>query len=76
VLGYLYTLATHPRVPPGTRNSTAAWGLCPDAWPDNGNVPPLMYVREGPRLLGDSVATQNTLVRGACLHDSVGLGSW
>jgi hypothetical protein len=35
-----------------------------------------MYVREGPRMLGDNVSTQNNLVKGVCVPTSVGLGSW
>ena len=76
VLGFLYTLMTHPRVPEGTRNSTMAWGLCPDAWPDSGHMPQLIYVREAVRLRGDEVSTQNTIRRGVCVPTSVGLGSW
>jgi hypothetical protein len=76
VLGFVYTLATHPGVPADTRASTSSWGLCKDAWPENGNVPPLMYVREAVRLVGDYVATQKNLTKGVCVPDSIGLGSW
>ena len=68
--------ATSPRVPNTTQAQAKAWGLCPDAWPANGNVPPLMYVREGYRLVGDYVSTQNNLIKGICRKDSIGLGSW
>ena len=76
VMGMMYTLANHPRVPEVTRNSTSAWGLCADAWPNNNNWPELMYVREATRLIGDFVATQNNLVKGICVPNSIGLGAW
>lgn len=76
VAGMMYTLANDPQVPAATRASTSAWGLCKDAWPENGNWPELVYFREGIRIMGDEVSTQNTLVRGECRSDSVALGSW
>lgn len=76
VAGMMYTLANDAQVPAGTRASTASWGLCKDAWPENGNWPQLLYVREGVRIVGDAVSTQNTLVKGVCRPDAVALGSW
>ena len=76
VAGWAYTLANAPRVPAPTRASAASWGLCRDAWPDNGNWPAQMYVREGVRLVGDRVATQVNTVTGACVPDAVALGAW
>lgn len=76
VMGMMYTLANHPRVPNVTRSSTSSWGLCADAWPNNGNWPELIYVREATRLIGEYVATQNNLVKGVCVPDSIGLGAW
>jgi hypothetical protein len=35
-----------------------------------------MYVREGVRIIGDVVATQNNLIKGICVADSIGIGSW
>lgn len=76
VAGWAYTLANAPRVPAPTRASAASWGLCKDAWPDNGNWPAQMYVREGVRLVGDRVATQVNTITGACVPDAVALGAW
>lgn len=74
--GWAYTLATDPRVPERTRASASEWGLCADAWPDNGHWPVQMYVREGARLVGDYVATEGNVIPGACVPDSIALGSW
>ena len=76
VAGWAYTLANSPRVPPTLRASAASYGLCNDAFVDNGNWPYQMYVREGVRLVGDWVATQVNTVTGACVPGAVALGAW
>jgi hypothetical protein len=76
VQGYLYYLANDPQVPTTTQASIKAYGLCKDEWPENGHWPLQMYIREGVRLIGDVVVTQNDIIGGICRNDSVGLGSW
>jgi len=76
VAGLLTYLSTDSRVPNGTRNSTLSYGLCADEWPENGHWPPQMYIREGVRIIGDKVFSQNNLVGGICLNDSIGTTSW
>lgn len=76
VAGWAYTLANEPRVPAATRASFSAFGLCADAWAENGHWPLQMYVREGARLVGDSVMTQLNTVRGVCVPTAIALGSW
>jgi hypothetical protein len=76
VAGWAYTLANSPRVPPRLRASAASYGLCGDAFADNGHWPYAMYVREGVRLLGDYVATQVNTVTGQCVPGAVALGAW
>jgi hypothetical protein len=76
VAGWAYTLANEPRVPAATRASFSAYGLCADAWADNGHWPYQMYVREGARLVGDAVMTQQNTIRGECVPTSIALGSW
>eukprot|EP01065_Artemidia_motanka_P041917 TRINITY_DN5517_c0_g1_i3.p1 TRINITY_DN5517_c0_g1~~TRINITY_DN5517_c0_g1_i3.p1 ORF type:complete len:532 (+),score=94.08 TRINITY_DN5517_c0_g1_i3:113-1708(+) len=75
VQGYLYLLSTDAGIPSATRKSVNEYGLCKDEWPENGHFPPQMYVREGVRLVGDKVFTQNDW-KAAKTNDSVGLGSW
>lgn len=43
---------------------------------DNQNFPPQVYIRTGIRLLGDSVITQNDIVAGNFVENSIALGSW
>jgi len=69
-------LSTDDRVPNGTKSSALSYGLCADEWPETGHWPPQMYVREGVRIIGDKVFTQNNLVGGICLNDSIGTTSW
>lgn len=76
VAGWAYTLANEPRVPAATRASFSEFGLCADAWAENGHWPLQMYVREGARLVGDAVMTQLNTVRGACVPTAIALGSW
>jgi len=76
IAGFLTYLATDPRVPAFTRNDTLRYGLCKDQWPENNHWPTQMYVREGLRIIGDRVTTQNDLIGGRCINDSIGVGSW
>lgn len=76
VLGFAYYLANQEDLPPNTLKSAQDWGLCADAWPENNHVTPMIYVREAIRLKGQFIATQNNLVKGTCIPDSIGLGSW
>ena len=76
VAGWAYTLANEPRVPAATRASFSEFGLCADAFVDNGHWPLQMYVREGARLVGDVVMTQNSTVAGACVPSSIAVGGW
>jgi hypothetical protein len=76
VLGLIWYLLTSPDIPQGTKDSLNAYGLCNDQWPENRHIPPQLYVREGLRLVNEKVFTQNEVVSGLCLKDTVALGSW
>jgi hypothetical protein len=76
VLGILWYILTSPLVPESTRSSLQRYGLCNDQWPENRHIPPQLYVREGLRLVNENVFTQNHIVSGLCLNDSIALGSW
>jgi hypothetical protein len=58
--GWFWALATHPNVPAATRADVSRYGLCGDEWVsvEPPHWPPQLYVREGRRLVGDSVLTQ------------------
>ena len=55
ILGLFQWIATDARVPVGVKNDIATYGLCPDEFLASGsNFPPLMYVREGRRMISDA----------------------
>jgi len=73
VKGFMYYLATSPRLPKQLRDEASALGYCKDEYTDNGNFPPQMYVREGRRMLGTSVMTQGTILNKTA-PQPIGLG--
>lgn len=57
-LGMLYFLQNDEAVPESLRQHANEWGLARDEYPDNDNLPPLIYVREARRLAGMYVFTE------------------
>lgn len=43
---------------------------------DNKNIPTQLYVREGLRIIGDYVFTQNDIIGAKLIDDSIAVGSW
>jgi len=76
VKGFLWTLANHPRVPAEVREKAARWGYSRDEFVDNGHFPFWCYIREGRRMIGTYVQTENDCRRIRICEDSVGLGSY
>lgn len=80
VQGLMWFWANDSAVPEKIREKVNSAGLCKDEWPENGNFPPQLYVREAARLVGDKVYTQNDRVPSSnsegCLSDSIAVGSW
>ncbi len=75
-LGLLWTLQNHPRVPESLRKRIGVWGLARDEFPDNGNWPYNLYVREARRLESDFVMTEKHCRRELQVADSVGMGAY
>lgn len=79
VQGLMWFWANDPAVPQGVQERFKSFGLCKDEWPDNGNFPPQLYVREAARIIGDQVYSQNDRVpydETNCSRDSIAVGSW
>ncbi len=59
VLGLLYFVQHDSEVPESFREEALKWGFAYDEFVDNGRFPTQLYVREGRRIEGDYLFTQN-----------------
>jgi hypothetical protein len=76
VQGLLYFLVNDPRLPESLRSDAAKWGLAKDEFADNGHFPKQLYIREGRRLLGEYVMTQEDAYTRNSKPDAVAMGSY
>ncbi len=74
--GLLWTLAHDPRVPAKVRAEFERFGLARDEFVDHDHWPPLLYVREGRRLLGEHVVTEDHCMGRVVDPDPVGMGAY
>jgi len=72
----LYFLAHDPGVPARIRLEVGRWGLCADEFVDNGGWPHQLYVRDGRRMVGETVLCERDVLAGALPPDTVALGSY
>lgn len=74
--GLLWTLANDPRVPAKVRAEFQRYGLARDEFADHDHWPPLLYVREGRRLVGEYVVTEHDCMGRQVAGDPVGMGAY
>ncbi|WP_220749291.1 FAD-dependent oxidoreductase [Jannaschia pagri] len=68
-LGVLHFIRTDSKVAPNVQAFFNQFGFCRDEYQNNEGLPPSIYVREGRRLLGDRVLTQNDVEAQWTDHD-------
>ncbi len=74
--GLVWSIQNHPRVPEGTRQAYARWGLPKDEFTDNGHWPYNLYVREARRMRSDFVMTEKHCRSQLPVDDPVGRGAY
>jgi hypothetical protein len=74
--GLLWTLANSERVPAKVRAEFQRFGLCRDEFPATHGFPPLLYIREARRLVGEAVVTEHDCRGERTAADPVGLGAY
>jgi hypothetical protein len=72
----LYFLGHDDGVPAQVRGEVARWGLAADEFCDTGGWPHQLYVRDGRRMTGDFVLTEDDLLGAAPQPDAVATGSY
>jgi hypothetical protein len=74
--GFIYFLATSPRVPADMRVEMQTWGPAKDEFMDTGGWPHQLYVREARRMVSDYVMTEHNCRGQAKAEDPVALAAY
>jgi hypothetical protein len=74
--GLLYFLANDTQVPGELQERVRSFGLDPDEFQETGNWPHQLYVREGRRMVSETIVTQDDCESRRTAEDSVGLASY
>ena len=69
-------LTTDPAVPEKLRQQLAALGLCRDEFPASEHWSPQLYVREGRRMIGEYILTQNDIMKDPKKEDPIVVSSF
>ena len=75
-LEFYHFLTTDPAMPEASRKNYARLGLCKDEFPEYGHFSPALYVREGRRMKGMYVVTQNDIMKTPQKDDAIAISSF
>ncbi len=75
-LEFYHFLTTDPAMPEASRTKFARLGLCKDEFPEYGHFSPALYVREGRRMKGMYVVTQNDIMQTPQKDDAIAVSSF
>jgi hypothetical protein len=81
-VGLIWMLQNDPEVPEAIRKDAQQWGWHRDEWPTNNHMPRQVYVRQGRRIVGEYILTENDAIvdpklgRTALRQDSIGVIEW
>lgn len=73
---FLWFLANDDDVPLHIRDELRRWGRCADEFVDTGGWPHQLYIRDGRRMLGEHVLTEQDLLDARPQFDEVARGSY
>lgn len=76
IQGFIWFLGNDPRLPAELRAEVLKWGFPKDEFVENGGWPTQLYVREGRRMRGEYVVTQNDAEKKTVAQDPVALASY
>jgi hypothetical protein len=76
IRGFVYFLATSPRVPENMRAEMQRWGPAKDEFLDTGGWPNQLYVREARRMVSDYVMTEHNCRGKVKAEDPAGLAAY
>lgn len=74
--GLLYFVGNDASVPEFIRKEMKTWGYPKDEYVDNNNWSPQLYIREGRRLIGELVMTQNHCQGREIVDDEIGYAAY
>ncbi len=75
-LGYLYFLASDPRIPIHIREEMNEWGFPKDEYQDNNHFTPQLYIRESRRMIGRYVMTEHNCQHRTDVDDEAGWAAY
>ncbi len=72
----LYFLGNDEAVPENVRTQMLSWGWAADEFPDHGNFPHQIYIREARRMIGEYVMTQHNCQGDSTVSDAIALAAY